>query len=224
MHTLTLIVILAYAPSLAILWYFYHKDKYEPEPKRYVILTFIYGALNSVIIALFFEQLLFQFIPRTIFTIAIIAGFVEEITKGYIIRIPYKARQMDGIMDGVVYGVAAGLGFAATENLLYGMGFGIGITFQRALLTPIAHGVWTATVGVGYGLKAENKLKYPLMFFFFAAISLHFLWNYFALLSRDNPILFSVVILLILFNIALISYFVKAGLKEDSYRYRESGG
>ncbi|MFP4655514.1 MAG: PrsW family intramembrane metalloprotease [Methanohalobium sp.] len=222
MHTLTLIIILAYAPSLAILWYFYHKDKYEPEPKTYVILTFIYGALNSVIIALFFEQLLFQFIPRTIFTIALISGFVEEITKGYIIRIPYKARQMDGIMDGVVYGVAAGLGFAATENLLYGMGFGIGISLQRALLTPIAHGVWTATVGVGYGLKAENKLKYPLMYFYFAAISLHFLWNYFALLSRDNPFFFSVVILLILFNIAIISNFVKAGLKEDRYRYRES--
>ncbi|ADI74243.1 conserved hypothetical protein [Methanohalobium evestigatum Z-7303] len=223
MHTITLIIILAYAPSLALLWYFYHKDKYEPEPKRYVILTFIYGALNSVIIAMFFEQLLFQFIPRTIFSIAIVAGVVEEITKGYIIRIPYKAKQMDGIMDGVVYGVAAGLGFAATENLLYGFGFGVGISVQRALLTPIAHGVWTATIGVGYGLKAENKLKLPLIYFFFAAISLHFLWNYFALLSRDIPILFSVVILLILFNIAIISYFVNAGLKEDRIKYGFSG-
>lgn len=48
MSLITYIAFFAYAPTLAILWYFYHKDKYEPEPKRYVVATFLLGATLSV--------------------------------------------------------------------------------------------------------------------------------------------------------------------------------
>jgi RsiW-degrading membrane proteinase PrsW (M82 family) len=212
------IFILAYAPSLALLWYFYHKDKYEPEPKKYVIITFFYGALNSVIIAIFLETLIMSFIPSTALTIALVAALIEEPAKAYVIRVPYNAGQMNGIMDGVVYGVAAGLGFAATENLFFGLGFGVGITLIRALLTPIAHGVWSATIGVGFGLKAEGRNG--LLFFFLIAIMLHFLWDYAVFMSEKNLLYFSFVIWLIIVNAVLISYFVKTGLEEDRQKYR----
>jgi len=216
-QSFALIIFLAYAPSLALLWYFYHKDRYEPEPKRYVIMTFIYGALNSVVIAVFFETLLFHIIPATALTVALVASIVEEPAKAFVIRVPYNAEQMDGIMDGVVYGVAAGLGFAATENLFYGLGFGAGITIVRALLTPIAHGVWSATVGVGFGLKSEGKNFLP--FLLLLAIVLHFFWNYSVFLAEGDSMYFSVVALLILVNLALILYLVKKGLKEDEIRF-----
>lgn len=219
MHALALIVALAYAPSIALLWYFYHKDKYEPEPRRYVILTFIYGAINSVVIAVFLERLIFYAIPSTVFTIALIAALVEEPAKAFVVRVPYRAGQMDGIMDGVVYGAAAGLGFAATENLFYGMGFGAGITLVRALLTPIAHGVWTATVGVGFGLRSEGKSYRALPILLLVAMFLHFVWNYTASLAQQNEFFISIQVLLILLNIYIVSYLMKRGLREDKIKF-----
>lgn len=219
MHTLALIFVLAYAPSIALLWYFYHKDKYEPEPRKFVILTFLYGAINSVIIAVFLEGLIFRVIPSTALTIAIVAALIEEPAKAFVVRVPYKAGEMDGIMDGVVYGAAAGLGFAATENLFYGLGFGAGITLVRALLTPIAHGVWTATVGVGFGLRSVNKSYKALPILLLLAMSLHFVWNYTASLAQENEIFISIEILLILLNVYIVVYLMKRGLKEDKRKF-----
>ncbi|USS40653.1 PrsW family intramembrane metalloprotease [Thermococcus aggregans] len=220
MDVLSTIIFFAYAPALAILWYFYHEDKYEPEPKRYVIATFIVGATLSVGVAMVLEAFLvrgefgYALLPATAFYMALVAGVVEEPAKALAIRIPFKAGQMDGIMDGVVYGVAAGLGFAATENFLYGLGFGVGTTIVRAFLTPFAHATWSAIVGVGYGLKAEGKIQ-GVSSYFALAILLHFLWDYFAFLSLAIPAYYIFTILLIFINIALIRYFIMLGQKED---------
>lgn len=218
MEILTLIILFAFAPSLALLWYFYHKDKYEPEPKRYVIITFLYGAIFSTALAVFLENTFSYFIQPAALTLALTAAVVEEPAKALAIRIPYKAKQMDGIMDGVVYGVAAGLGFAATENLIYGLGFGAGITLIRAFLTPIAHASWTAIIGVGYGLKSEGKVN-TLSIFFFTAIILHFFWDYSVFMSSTNPFYFSMVFLILFLNLILIRYFIKAGLMEDRLKF-----
>jgi len=223
MDVLSAIIFFAYAPALAILWYFYHEDKYEPEPKQYVIATFILGGTLSVGVALVLEAFLVQgefgyaLLPATAFCMALVAGIVEEPAKSLAIRLPFKAGQMNGIMDGVVYGVAAGLGFAATENFLYGIGFGVGTTIVRAFLTPLAHATWSAIIGVGYGLKAEGKAQ-SLSSYFTLAILLHFLWDYFAFLSRAIPAYYIFTILLIFINIALVRYFIILGQREDLER------
>ncbi|MBO8175371.1 MAG: PrsW family intramembrane metalloprotease [Thermococcus sp.] len=222
MDVLSTIVFFAYAPALALLWYFYHEDKFEPEPKKYVIGTFILGGTLSVIVAFIIESILtpgranfgYTIFPATAFYLALTAGIVEEPAKALAIRWPYKAGQMDGIMDGVVYGVAAGLGFAATENLLYGLGYGVGTTITRAFLTPIAHATWSAIVGVGYGLKAEGKI-HSVTNYFALAIFLHFIWDYYAFLAIAVPAYYILVIMLLFLNLALIRYFVMLGQKED---------
>ncbi|RKX49842.1 MAG: protease PrsW [Thermotogae bacterium] len=220
MDVLSAIIFFAYAPALAVLWYFYHEDKYEPEPKRYVIATFILGGTLSVGVAMILEAFLVQgefgyaLLPATAFYMALVAGIVEEPAKALAIRLPFRAGQMDGIMDGVIYGVAAGLGFAATENFLYGIGFGVSTTIVRAFLTPLAHATWSAIVGVGYGLKAEGKAQ-GLSSYFALAILLHFLWDYFAFMSLAVPAYYIFTILLIFINIALIKYFIMLGQRED---------
>ncbi|AIF68954.1 membrane protein [Palaeococcus pacificus DY20341] len=223
MDVLSMIIFFAYAPALALLWYFYHEDKYEPEPKKYVIGTFLLGATLSVGIAMILEAFLvegefgYSLLPATVFYMALVAGVVEEPAKALAIRLPFKANQMDGIMDGVVYGVAAGLGFAATENFLYGLGYGVGSTIVRAFLTPFAHATWSAIIGVGYGLKAEGKI-HSVTSYFTLAIFLHFLWDYFAFMTLKIPAYYIFTVLLIFINVALIRYFVMAGQREDLER------
>ncbi len=220
MDVLSGIVFFAYVPALAILWYFYHADKYEPEPKRYVVGTFILGGTLSVAIAFFLESVLTvggtvePLLPASAFYVALVAGIVEEPAKALAIRWPFKAGQMDGIMDGVVYGVAAGLGFAATENFLYGLGWGVSVTIARAFLTPFAHATWSAIIGVGYGMRAEGKVQ-SVTQFYLLAIFLHMIWDYFAFLSRSVPAYNILLILFIMMNLAILRYFTLAGLAED---------
>ena len=55
-------------------------------------------------------------------------------------------------MDGVIYGAAAGMGFAAFETALYSLarinsvGVLLDVLWLRALLAPFSHGTWTAIV------------------------------------------------------------------------------
>ena len=218
-HVESVIVFFAYAPSLALLWYFYHKDKLEPEPKYFVIATFLFGASSSALVTLFIENFLTGLIPSTAFFTALMAGVVEEPSKALALKFPFDRNQMDGIMDGVVYGGAAGLGFAATENLLYGFGFGPGVTIARAFLTPIAHAAWSIVIGVGYGLKSEGKI-HSVFNYYVLAIFLHFIWN-FTLLTGSNTYLDYILSMVIIFiNFRLIRYFLKKGREEDLEKSR----
>ncbi|AFK21743.1 PrsW family intramembrane metalloprotease [Pyrococcus sp. ST04] len=226
MSLLSYLIFFAYAPALAFLWYFYHQDRLEPEPKRVVIGTFILGGSLSIAVAILLESILVPrwfttipaLLPATFFYTALVAGLVEEPSKAIAIKYAYNTGNLFGIMDGVVYGVAAGLGFAATENLLYGLGYGLGVTIQRALLTPFAHATWSAIVGVGYGLKAEGKINSVLPYFTLAML-LHFLWDYFAFLSTVVPIYSILVWFLLFLNFLILRRLIILGKIEDMQRY-----
>ncbi len=47
MNVLTIIA-LAFAPGIFWLWYFYKKDKLEPEPRDLVAKTFFFGILATI--------------------------------------------------------------------------------------------------------------------------------------------------------------------------------
>jgi RsiW-degrading membrane proteinase PrsW (M82 family) len=55
-------------------------------------------------------------------------------------------------LDGVIFGAAAGMGFAAIEIGLYALarvetvGVLLGVLWFRALLSPFTHATWTAIV------------------------------------------------------------------------------
>ncbi|AEC51517.1 hypothetical protein PNA2_0601 [Pyrococcus sp. NA2] len=225
MSDVSALISFAYVPALALLWYFYHQDRLEPEPKRVVISTFLLGGTLSIGIAILLESLLIPrwfpsipaLLPATFFYISLIAGIVEEPAKALAIRYAYNTGNLYGIMDGVIYGVAAGLGFAATENFLYGLGYGVEVTIQRTLLTPIGHATWSAIVGVGYGLKAEGKV-HTLIPYFTLAIILHFLWDYYAFLSTISPVYYAMVFLIFMVNLLIIRWLISLGKREDLER------
>jgi RsiW-degrading membrane proteinase PrsW (M82 family) len=102
-------------------------------------------------------------------------------------------------MDGVIFGAAAGMGFAAIETGLYAVaridtvsGF-LGLLWARALLAPFTHGTWTAIVCAtlwrarALGLSARagwTRIAAALA----AAVLLHAAWDWQVLPPPGNVI------------------------------------
>jgi RsiW-degrading membrane proteinase PrsW (M82 family) len=121
----TAIVAAAIAPGLLLLWLVVAADS-RPEPPSLVWTAFILGALSifalHYILAFVQPHLVLSHDPwlaldeKALFLV----GIPEESLKIFIIAvIAFRARAFDEPMDGVVYGAAVGLGFAANENLGY---------------------------------------------------------------------------------------------------------
>jgi protease PrsW len=150
-----LIVASAIAPALLLLWLVVAADS-RPEPPRKVWLCVGLGALSGIPVALL-EFWLQRHVPISgsqllapYETALFFAGIPEETVKVSIIAaMALRARDFDEPMDGVVYGTAVGLGFAALENLFYVAGnmHWAFVAVTRGVLSVPFHGALGAIAG-----------------------------------------------------------------------------
>ena len=150
-----LIVASAIAPALLLLWLVVAADS-RPEPPRIVWISVGLGLLSCIPAALL-ELWLQRHFPITgnsslvpFETALFFAGIPEESIKVSIIAaIALRARDFDEPMDGVVYGTAVGLGFAALENVLYVASNTdwASVAIMRGVLSVPGHGAFGAIAG-----------------------------------------------------------------------------
>lgn len=82
-----------------------------------------------------------------------VVGLGEESLKILAVRMSaYRTDEFNEVLDGVLYGAAAALGFAATENVLYTVAFGWQVGPVRAVITSLAHSAFTGVAGFYLGL------------------------------------------------------------------------
>ncbi len=152
-----LTVLVAAAPSLFLLTFFYLKDRYEREPLLHLCMAFGLG-LYSMIAAQGMATTAEGWIsadwlsggsePARLVDAFVLSGFVEELAKWVVLIMAiYHWDEFDEPLDGVVYGVAVALGFATLENLLFVLRLGLGVAWQRALFAVPAHALFGATMG-----------------------------------------------------------------------------
>ncbi|MGM0411426.1 MAG: PrsW family glutamic-type intramembrane protease [Bacillota bacterium] len=181
--------------------YFYKKDKYDPEPKSIIIRDFIWG-LFLVFPVSFLEAPFSSFLSSdssllTIFLASIfIVGLFEEGIKAYVVyKFHYGHPEFNERIDGIIYGITVGLGFAAAENLLYTISYGYQVGIIRAFITTLAHASFTGVFGY-FLAKAyiENK-RSCLYVGLFLAVLLHGLYD-FLLLSEIIGIGYTILIII----------------------------
>jgi len=153
------LVVPALAPGLFLLFYFYTKDMYEPEPRGLIIKIFVLGILVAIPAAIIEFYLVSdgENLFRLILDYFIGVAFVEEFLKFSAFYLgAYRKSEFDEPMDGIVYSVAASLGFATIENLVYVAMGGIIVAVLRAVLSVPGHALFGATMGYYSGLAKFN--------------------------------------------------------------------
>ena len=150
---------LAVIPTLFLVRYYYRQDRARPEPKGLVVKVFLFGVLSALVaipLELLVGQLQRAFDPGSIgyalFKAFVVAGLIEEYLKLSVVRLTaYRAQAFDEVMDGVVYTVVAGLGFACLENVLYVLGGSVATALVRAFTAVPLHAVASGLMGYSLG-------------------------------------------------------------------------
>ncbi len=168
------------------------------------------GAVGSVAAGL----LEFQTIQKMGIPMLLVVGLVEEGAKLIFPMAQYVRGKYRSEADGLLFGVAAGMGFAALETMGYGLvaliqsGGNVGALEQvlliRGLLSPAGHAAWTGFICAVMWRERERKgrvlLSPSIVGAFILAVVLHTLWD--AVNSLGGPTLIQFIIV-ILGNLAI---------------------
>lgn len=180
-------------------------DYYDREPFRFIMAMFMWGVM-ATFIAFFVNTTLSAILElfagsglALIITAVIIAPIVEETAKGLGLLILAGHHEFDSMFDGILFGFAVGMGFAAIENWLYfasnagpvtmgGVVPWVYLILYRSFLGSLSHGCFAAATGAAIGyFKSRERLKSYTLFAFFlglpVAMILHAAFNFSAILD-----------------------------------------
>ncbi len=157
-------------PSVFWLGYFYLQDRNEPEPKELVFGVFLLGVFVAAPIANFVGNLIplsaSDLDPLSMDRILkniLLIGLVQEMSKYVVVRYTiYNHEEFDEPMDGIVYMMAAGIGFATAQNYhhLASLGTDQIVLSQAAMNTVIntlAHACFAGVLGYALGSAKFSK-------------------------------------------------------------------
>lgn len=159
--------LLAIAPAAFWLWYFYNKDRYEPEPLSWILMVYVLGIAVTIPVA-FIEGVIGEVLPEFLIVV-MVAPVVEESGKYLVVRkTVYESWEFDEPVDGIIYAAAAGLGFATLENVIYvfsaletSLFLALQTGLVRALISVPGHVLFSAMWGYALGkarfLPAEKR-------------------------------------------------------------------
>lgn len=161
-------VILALIPAILWLAVFYLQDRAEPEPKGNILSVFLLGgllaqAVGQPLINSFFKVNAWasDSLGLKIAAGILIVGGVQEFLKYAAVRYTiFRSAEFDERIDGIIYGAAAGLGYATMLNITYVVSHGgveLGVGAIRIAMTALAQASFAGLTGYFLGrAKFEN--------------------------------------------------------------------
>jgi RsiW-degrading membrane proteinase PrsW (M82 family) len=177
--SLALIVVL-----LAYLWL----DRWEPEPPRLLLLSFLWGASVAVVLSVALEVAL-EPLFGTNGTVALGAPLIEEAAKGLFLLLMMTGRrrnELNTLTDCLVYAGITAAGFAWLENVFYisdggSLAESLGTAALRLVMGPFAHPLFTTMTGIGvyFALQQRSAVAKAgyIVLGYAGAVLMHALWN-----------------------------------------------
>jgi len=165
-------------PAVFWLGFFYLMDRHEPEPKQLVAGVCVLGALIAAPVADFVQS---QAVPsvalavhglspfsldRIVFAVLVV-GLSQEMCKYAVVRYTiYMSREFDEPMDGIVYMMACGTGFAVWVNYhrLSGQNHEVYLSIgaAQAVVTTLAHASFAGLLGYAMGRAKFSRRSAPV--------------------------------------------------------------
>ena len=218
---LILNIFLAALPTFILLGFIYRMDSQKKEPKRLVLKLFLFGCLSTIpaVIAEYIVGLFEPMIPPYLylfFNAFIVAGLCEESIKlGTVYLFAYRRPEFDEITDGVVYTVAAGMGFAFLENIVYSIGRDqyIMILIIRGITSVPLHAVCSGIMGYFIGMSKFRPGKSFVLGGLLLAVFIHGLYDY--LLFIEKAYLSLLIIPLLILSFLYLIRLIKKGKEWD---------
>ncbi|MBL0334029.1 MAG: PrsW family intramembrane metalloprotease [Chitinophagaceae bacterium] len=189
-------IALAITPGIVISLYIFYKDSYNREPVLNLVVSFILGALSIIPVFFIERKAGHSFIDGSVMGVAlfsfIVVALTEEAMKFIVVRTyAWNLKSFDEPLDGIVYTVMVGMGFATVENIMYvlayadhGRGFEIGL--KRMFLSVPAHATFAVVMGYFMGkarLARKHKLKFQLAGLL-TAVFFHGTYDFFLYLNQ----------------------------------------
>ncbi|MEM6271287.1 MAG: PrsW family glutamic-type intramembrane protease [Bacteroidota bacterium] len=209
MQEILFLVGLALAPVIFIFTLVYLLDQYDREPLKMLVGTFMLG-VASAIPAIWLEVNLTQvlgvdagpdFFETLVFAMLVVATS-EELVKFLAVRVwAYRSRHFNEPYDGIMYCVAASLGFAAIENVGYVLQYGYETGLFRMFTAVPGHAMMGVIMGYFVGLgkyktAPEQRTAYTILGVF-AAILVHGLYDFFLMWDQGYVAVLALVVLFV---------------------------
>lgn len=216
-------LVFAIVPILLYLWSIWLMDRYDREPVGLLLANFLWGAFGAVFFGIVFSLSLSLSLGTSSFHDAIfIAPLTEEFTKGIFLLWTVRDRRFDNITDGVVYGMAIGLGFGMTENFMYFLSATtpeewVFLVIVRTVYTAVMHAMSTGILGAFVGMTKFGPAarRWPLRLLgLLLAIGVHFFWNF--SVSINNPAAAGLGMLFIFLSLSVIILVVQLALLAEN--------
>jgi len=205
------VVLLAFLPPLLFLVRVRRAERSRLEPWRALLKAFAWGALGAASLSILLESAL----GGTVDPVALGAFPLMGVVAAPVIEESMKAIGLVAIRDpdpepedGLVYGAAVGLGFAATENLIYvgaamlvgGASLALTTAIYRAVATVALHASATAITGYGVWAARFHVVQGSWLLPLLLAIALHAAYNALAVLDPLWALLAAVGLALFAFS------------------------
>lgn len=212
-------IVSALLPVPLLVYTFLWLDRYDPEPAKYLLFCFSWGAFVATFTAFWVNTFAGQLMDRMDLpeglVAVIVAPLIEEMMKaaGPLLLAWRRRRALSGIIDAIVYCGLSATGFAFVENILYLGGFGYAngadengalggmqgvvlLFFGRIVMSGFAHPLFTSMTAIGLGVavrSADKRIRIlaPIAGLLMAMM-LHGAWNLMATLvaDRKQPLIF----------------------------------
>jgi RsiW-degrading membrane proteinase PrsW (M82 family) len=202
-------------PALLWLAFWLLEDRCQPEPKRYIMLSFVLGAL-SIFPVLYLERAAMGFFALGSLPILAAWAMYEELFKfGAAYFGGLRSAAFDEPVDAIVYLITAALGFSAMENafflftpLMQGDVLRSVVTGDlRFIGASLLHTLASGTIGLSIALswsKPAAARRLAALVGVILAIVLHTLFNFFILGQGGNATFWVFLIIWIGVIVALL--------------------
>lgn len=202
-------ILVALIPGLFWLWFYRRRDLKNPEPLKMIFKIFVWG-MAATIPAIALEFAVEFFIPyasSTSYLAMVLSSFlvvapIEEFFKYLVLKHKAaKSPEFNEPIDGIIYGIVVGLGFATLENFLVTLSDGGTVIILRFATATLMHAICSGIVGYYIARQKFHpqgngkSVLYGLLL----AIFLHGLYNSVASYNSSISLILLTILIIVMY-------------------------